>query len=78
METNGACIVGVNQIELRRRDIQLGKDDILVKTHLAGYAEQTRIYMEASFRNLKAWPRDAERFVLSFFIGHEGGGTWWK
>ncbi len=76
MKANGACVVGIHQIELRSRDIQLGKNEILVKTHLAGICGTDKnLYIGKipRFEGLASETR--KEFSYPFFIGHEGGGT---
>jgi L-iditol 2-dehydrogenase len=36
MKTQSACLTGIGRIEARERELTIGPDEVLVKTHLAG------------------------------------------
>jgi len=76
MKTNGACLVGVHHIELRPRDIQIGKNEILVKTHLAGICGTDKNLYVGQIPKFEGLASETRKdFTYPFFIGHEGGGT---
>jgi threonine dehydrogenase-like Zn-dependent dehydrogenase len=76
MKANGACVVGIHQIELRPRDVQLGKNEILVKTHLAGICGTDKNLYIGKIPKFEGLASETRKdFSYPFFIGHEGGGT---
>lgn len=76
MKTKSACLIGVDRIEVRERELTLGPDEVLVKTHLAGVCGSDKnLYngiippsggLNTEMRTVFAYP---------YFLGHEGGGT---
>jgi len=76
MIINSACLTGVRKIEIRERELTLGDDEILVKTHAAGICGQDKnLYngiippsggLNTEMRNVFSYP---------YFFGHEAGGT---
>ena len=76
MKTKSACLIGVNEIEIRQRELAIGPDEVLVKTHLAGICGSDKnLYngvippsggLNTEMRTVFAYP---------YFLGHEGGGT---
>jgi threonine dehydrogenase-like Zn-dependent dehydrogenase len=76
MITKSACLTGVDQIEARQRELTIGPDEVLVKTHLAGICGQDKnLYhgiippsggLNTEMRTVFSYP---------YFLGHEGGGT---
>ena len=76
MMTKSACLTGVDRIEVRERELQIGADEVLVKTHLAGICGQDKNLYHGIIPpagGLNTEMRTA--FAYPFFIGHEGGGT---
>ena len=76
MNTRSACLTGINRIEVRARELTIGPDEVLVKTHLAGICGSDKnLYsgiippsggLNTEMRTVFAYP---------YFLGHEGGGT---
>ena len=76
MKTNSACLVGVDRIETRERQLTIAPDEILVKTHLAGICGQDKNLYHGIIPpsgGLNTEMRTA--FAYPYFLGHEGGGT---
>ncbi|MCE5265068.1 MAG: zinc-binding dehydrogenase [Deltaproteobacteria bacterium] len=76
MKTQSACLTGIGRIETRERELTIGPDEVLVKTHLAGICGSDKnLYngiippsggLNTEMRTVFAYP---------YFLGHEGGGT---
>lgn len=76
MKTRSACLTGIDQLEVRERELRIGPDEILVKTHLAGICGQDKNLYHGIIPpsgGLNTEMRTA--FSYPYFIGHEGGGT---
>ena len=76
MKTRSACLTGVDRIEARERELTLGPDEVLVKTHLAGVCGQDKNLYHGIIPpsgGLNTEMRTA--FAYPYFLGHEGGGT---
>ncbi len=76
MKTKSACLTGVDQIEARQRELAVGPDEVLVKTHLAGICGQDKNLYHGIIPpsgGLNTEMRTA--FAYPYFLGHEGGGT---
>ena len=76
MKTRSACLTGVDRIETRERNIQIGPDEVLVKTHLAGICGSDKNLYNGIIPpsgGLNTEMRTA--FAYPYFLGHEGGGT---
>ena len=76
MKTRSACLTGVHQIESRERELALGPDEVLVKTHLAGVCGSDKNLYNGIIPpsgGLNTEMRTA--FSYPYFLGHEGGGT---
>jgi 2-desacetyl-2-hydroxyethyl bacteriochlorophyllide A dehydrogenase len=76
MKTKSACLTGVNGIETRQRELTIGPDEVLVKTHLAGICGQDKNLYHGIIPpsgGLNTEMRTA--FAYPYFLGHEGGGT---
>ena len=76
MKTKSACLVGVDRIETRERQLTIAPDEILVKTHLAGICGQDKNLYHGIIPpsgGLNTEMRTA--FAYPYFLGHEGGGT---
>ncbi len=76
MIVKSACLTGVREIEVRERELLIGDDEILVKTHAAGICGQDKNLfngvippsggLNTEMRNVFAYP---------YYFGHEAGGT---
>ena len=76
MRTKSACLIGVDQMELRTRELDPGEDEILVKTHLAGICGTDKnLYHGIIPRGRGLATEMRKDFTYPFFLGHEGGGT---
>lgn len=76
MNVTGAYLSGVRNIERRERELRPGKDDILVKTHLAGICGTDKNFYEGVFPRIKGLDSETRKDLSKpFFFGHEGGGT---
>jgi L-iditol 2-dehydrogenase len=76
MKTKSACLTGVKRIEARQRELTIGPDEVLVKTHLAGICGQDKNLYHGIIPpsgGLNTEMRTA--FAYPYFLGHEGGGT---
>ena len=76
MKTKSACLTGVNRIEARPRELTIGPDEVLVKTHLAVICGQDKNLYHGIIPpsgGLNTEMRTA--FSYPYFLGHEGGGT---
>jgi 2-desacetyl-2-hydroxyethyl bacteriochlorophyllide A dehydrogenase len=76
MKTISACLTGVDKIETRERELTIGPDEVLVKTHLAGICGQDKNLYHGIIPpsgGLNTEMRTA--FAYPYFLGHEGGGT---
>jgi len=62
-----AFVVGPYQVELRERELALGDDEVLVRTHLGAIC--------GTDKNVYTGLGRAEEHAPPCFIGHEGGGT---
>jgi L-iditol 2-dehydrogenase len=74
--SHSACLTGADQIEARERELTIGTDEGLVKTHLAGICGQDknfyqRINPPSGSLNTEMWTA----FTYPYFLGNEGGGT---
>jgi L-iditol 2-dehydrogenase len=76
MKIKSACLTGIDRIEIRERELEIGPDEVLVKTHLAGICGSDKnlyggiIPPSGGLNTEMRTP-----FSYPFFIGHEGGGT---
>jgi 2-desacetyl-2-hydroxyethyl bacteriochlorophyllide A dehydrogenase len=76
MKTMSACLTGIEQIELRSRELEIGEDEILVKTHLAGICGTDKNLYHGILPRAQGLAAEMRKdFVYPFFFGHEGGGT---
>jgi len=76
MKVTGAYLAGVRKIELRNRELKPGKDQILVRTHLAGICGTDKNFYEGIFPTMKGLDTETRKDLSKpFFFGHEGGGS---
>jgi len=76
MKVRSACLTGIRAIEVRQRDLQIGEDEILVKTHAAGICGQDKNLYNGIIPpsgGLNTEMKSA--FGYPYFYGHEAGGT---
>ena len=76
MKVKGAYLAGIRKIEMRDRELKLGRDEILVKTHLAGICGTDKNFYEGIFPKSEGLDTETRKDLSKpFFFGHEGGGT---
>jgi len=76
MKTKSACLIGVDRIETRGRDLLIGPDEVLVKTHLAGICGQDKNLYHGIIPPTGGLNTEMRKaFAYPYFLGHEGGGT---
>ncbi len=76
MKVKGAYLAGIQKIEIRDRELKLGQDEILVKTHLAGICGTDKNFYEGIFPKSEGLDTETRKDLSKpFFFGHEGGGT---
>jgi L-iditol 2-dehydrogenase len=76
MKTQSACLTGIGKIETRQRELAIGPDEVLVKTHRAGICGSDKNLYNGIIPpsgGLNTEMRTA--FSYPYFLGHEGGGT---
>jgi len=75
MKVTGAYLAGIQKIELRERELKPGRDQVLVKTHLAGICGTDKNFYEGIFPKMKGRDTETRKDLgKPFFFGHEGGG----
>jgi len=76
MKVKSACLTGVNGIEVREREIEIGPEEVLVKTHMAGICGSDKNLYHGIVPPSGGLNTEMRKpFAYPFFIGHEGGGT---
>jgi len=76
MKTRGACLTGPGRIELRERTLELQKNEVLVRTELAGICGTDKGFFQGILPRGKGIDAETRKeLVYPFFFGHEGGGT---
>lgn len=76
MKIRSACLTAVDRIELRERNLEVGADEVLVKTHLAGICGQDKNLYHGLIPPTGGLNTEMRKaFSYPYFIGHEGGGT---
>ena len=76
MKVKGAYLAGVQNIEMRDRELCLEADEVLVKTHLAGICGTDKNFYEGIFPRIDGLDTETRKDLAKpFFFGHEGGGT---
>ena len=76
MKTRSACLTGIDRIEVRPRELSAGRDEVLVKTHLAGICGTDKNLYRGVFPRGEGLATEMRKnFDYPFFFGHEGGGT---
>jgi 2-desacetyl-2-hydroxyethyl bacteriochlorophyllide A dehydrogenase len=76
MMVNSACLTGIRQIEVCRRELRPTADHILVRTHAAGICGQDKNLYNGIIPpsgGLNTEMKNA--FSYPYFFGHEAGGT---
>ncbi len=75
MRTRGAYLAGIRKIELHERELSPGKDEILVKTRMAGICGTDKNFYEGIFPRTEGLDAETRKDLgKPFFFGHEGGG----
>jgi 2-desacetyl-2-hydroxyethyl bacteriochlorophyllide A dehydrogenase len=76
MKTQSACLTGIDRIEVRPRELSIGRDEVLVKTHMAGICGTDKNLYRGVFPRGEGLATEMRKdFDYPFFFGHEGGGT---
>jgi L-iditol 2-dehydrogenase len=76
MKVRGVRLVGKRAVDLQEREILVGPDDVLVKTHLAGVCGTDKNFYEGIFPKGSGLDTETRKdLTYPFFFGHEGGGT---
>ncbi len=76
MIVNSACLTGVRAIEVRRRELIPGPDQILVKTHACGICGQDKNLYNGIIPPAGGLHTEMRTpFAYPYFFGHEAGGT---
>ncbi len=77
MKTIATALKGPFQIESIERELELGPDDVLVKSHLAGICGTDKNFYQGRFPKMNGpgYEKDDPLIKFPFFIGHEGGGV---
>ncbi|MGA7279759.1 MAG: zinc-binding dehydrogenase [Desulfocapsaceae bacterium] len=76
MLVNSACLTGVRQIEVRRRELSPTDDHVVVKTHAAGICGQDKNLYNGVIPPSGGLNTEMKTaFSYPYFFGHEAGGT---
>jgi 2-desacetyl-2-hydroxyethyl bacteriochlorophyllide A dehydrogenase len=76
MFVNSACLTGVRQIEVRRRELSPTDDHVVVKTHAAGICGQDKNLYNGVIPPSGGLNTEMKTaFSYPYFFGHEAGGT---
>jgi L-iditol 2-dehydrogenase len=76
MQVRGARLVGKRAVDLSKRELSVGQDEVLVKTHLAGICGTDKNFYEGVFPTGSGLDTETRKdLTYPFFFGHEGGGT---
>jgi len=76
MIINSACLTGIRKIEVRKRELHLSDDDVLVKTHAAGICGQDKNLYNGIIPPSGGLNTEMKSvFAYPYFYGHEAGGT---
>ncbi|MGD8765024.1 MAG: zinc-binding dehydrogenase [Desulfobacteraceae bacterium] len=76
MNSRSACLVDMEKIEVRKRDIEPGPEEVLVKTHLAGICGSDKNLYHGIIPPAGGLNTEMRTpFSYPYFFGHEGGGT---
>jgi L-iditol 2-dehydrogenase len=76
MQVRGARLAGKRVVDLQERELILGRDQVLVKTHLAGICGTDKNFYEGIFPKGSGLDTETRKdLTYPFFFGHEGGGA---
>jgi L-iditol 2-dehydrogenase len=76
MFVNSACLTGIRQIEVRRRELSPTDDHVVVKTHAAGICGQDKNLYNGVIPPSGGLNTEMKTaFSYPYFFGHEAGGT---
>ena len=76
MFVNSACLTGIRQIEMRRRELSPTDDHVVVKTHAAGICGQDKNLYNGVIPPSGGLNTEMKTaFSYPYFFGHEAGGT---
>jgi L-iditol 2-dehydrogenase len=75
MKSTSACLVDIENVEIRKRDIEPGPEEVLVKTHLAGICGSDKNLYHGIIPPAGGLNTEMRTpFAYPYFFGHEGGG----
>jgi L-iditol 2-dehydrogenase len=75
MKTQSACLTGINQIEVRERELKIGPEEVLVRTRLAGICGSDKNLYQGIIPPGGGLSTELRKpFSYPYFLGHEGGG----
>ena len=76
MRIRSGCLTGIKAIEVRERDLTIGDNDILVKTHAAGICGQDKNLYNGVIPPSGGLNTEMKNpFNYPYYYGHEAGGT---
>lgn len=76
MIVKSACLTGIREIEVRKRELHLSDNEVLVKTHVAGICGQDKNLYNGIIPPSGGLNTEMKSvFSYPYFYGHEAGGT---
>lgn len=77
VQTRAAILTGPHDVRLVERELQVGPDDVLVETRLAGICGTDKNFYQGRFPRMRGagYSKSEEFVTLPLYIGHEGGGV---
>lgn len=75
MKTRCLSLDGTMQLSLRDRELTLGEDEVLVRTHLAGVCGTDKNFWRGFIPTETTETGEKAKFDLPLWMGHEAGGT---
>lgn len=76
MIVKSACLTGIRQIEVRRRELNPGDNHVVVRTHAAGICGQDKNLYNGIIPPSGGLNTEMKTaFSYPYFFGHEAGGT---
>lgn len=75
MKTRCLSLEGTKLLQLRDRELTLGPDEVLVKTHLAGVCGTDKNFWRGIIPTETTETGEKPQYDLPLWMGHEGGGT---
>jgi 2-desacetyl-2-hydroxyethyl bacteriochlorophyllide A dehydrogenase len=77
MRVKATVLRGAHDIRIVERELEVGPEEVLVKTHLAGICGTDKNFYQGLLPRMKGpgYKKDDPLIRLPFYIGHEGGGV---